>query len=222
MINFGDMITRHIARKRRPKQVGRYYPSEIGGCLRKVWFSYRMPRDKDPETVKIFHIGNMFHDFVAEVLKSEKNPDIRLVGEEVPFTIEDGDFTVSGRVDDIVMAEGDKEKILVEVKSTKMVDILNGPKDTHVKQLQMYMYAMKIFRGLILYVEKNTLKTREFDVEYDQNMVNGIMKRFRALHASLKSGAIPPAEARENGDMRWMCKYCDYYDECRRAETEGL
>ncbi|MBN2042665.1 MAG: CRISPR-associated protein Cas4 [Candidatus Aenigmarchaeota archaeon] len=221
MIGFGDMITRHLAREKRTKDVGRYYPSEIGGCLRKVWFSYRFPKDVDPEVIKIFHLGNMIHDFVAEVMKSEKNPEVTLVGEEVPFTIEDGDFTISGRIDDIVMLEGEDEKILVEVKSTKMTDILDGPKDEHVMQLQLYMYAMKIFRGIVLYIEKNTLKTKEFEVKYDQNSVNEVMKRFRALHANLKAETVPPAEAKENPDKRWMCKYCDYLEECQRAEIDG-
>lgn len=215
------MITRHLEREKRTKEIGRYYPSEIGGCLRKVWFSYKSPKETDPEVVKIFHLGNMIHDFVAEVMKSEKVPEVSLVGEEVPFKIEDDDFTISGRVDDIVMLDGENEKILVEVKSTKMVNILDGPKDEHVMQLQLYMYAMKIFSGIVLYIEKNTLKTREFDVKYDQNAVNEIMKRFRALHHSLKHEVIPIAEAREDSSKRWMCNYCDYAEECQRAEIEG-
>ena len=50
MFDFNQLVTRHIKRDyARSKTVGRYYPSEIGGCMRKVWYSYKYPQQLQPE-----------------------------------------------------------------------------------------------------------------------------------------------------------------------------
>lgn len=218
MIDFGSLIENFLKRERRAKTIGRYYPSEIGSCLRKVWFSYKIPKDIDEDTTKIFHMGNMLHDFIADVLRSEKNPGVRLLESEKPFTIDTGDFVVSGRVDDIVLVELSGEKFLVEVKSTRMLP--TGASGHHRKQLQLYMHALKIPKGIILYVEKHSLKTREFLLDYDPSEIEGIMKRFSTLHECLKKDVCPGPEARLSKDMGWMCRYCDYRDECIKRDAE--
>jgi len=37
MIDFNKLVDNHIAREHRPKQIGRYYPSEIGKCFGKTF-----------------------------------------------------------------------------------------------------------------------------------------------------------------------------------------
>jgi len=94
MINFDEMIDNYLFRKFRPKGVGRYYPSEAGMCLRKVWYTYKYPKETEPELLKIFEMGNILHNFVVEVLKSEKNPDVELVKSELPVKIQMDDIIV--------------------------------------------------------------------------------------------------------------------------------
>jgi CRISPR/Cas system-associated exonuclease Cas4 (RecB family) len=218
MIDFGKLIDRHLERGMRPKDIGRYYPSEVGSCLRKVWFSYKNPKEMDPETVRIFKVGNMLHDFVSEVLRSEKNPDIKLVQSEAPFKLEARDFTISGRVDDVILVEKSGERVLVEVKTTKMVSMTKEASQPHLMQLQLYMHALNIHKGIVLYIEKNSLQTKEFDVEYQPEKYAMIIERFNRLHKHLKSGALPAPEAKDDPSMKWMCGYCEYKEECKQAE----
>ena len=82
MIDFNKLIDDYLYRKNRPKKIGRYYPSEAGSCLRKVWYSYKYPKEVDTELRKVFEMGNILHDFVVDVLKSEKTPSVKLIESE--------------------------------------------------------------------------------------------------------------------------------------------
>ena len=69
--------------------------------------------------MKIFKVGFMMHDFVAEVLRSEKTPEVRLLESETPFRLDIGDFIVSGRVDDILLLEVENKKLLDKLTSAR-------------------------------------------------------------------------------------------------------
>ena len=53
MIDFNALIEKHLKVKFKPKKAGRYYPSEIGSCIRKIWYSYMFPKETDAELMKI-------------------------------------------------------------------------------------------------------------------------------------------------------------------------
>ncbi len=217
MIDFEKLIDSHLKRELKPKEIGRYYPSEIGNCLRRVWFTYRKPKEPDKEKLKIFQVGLMFHDFIAEVLRSEKTPEVRLIQSEVPFKLNFPDFQISGRVDDVLLVERNGEKLLVEVKSTKLLSVVKEPSPSHVMQIQLYMHALRIRNGMIVYVEKSSLQTKQYEVRYDPEYVKGVLERFRKLHESLRNGKIPEPEAKLSKDTEWMCRYCEYTEECEKA-----
>ena len=214
MIDFDKMIDNHLYKENRPKEIGRYYPSQIGSCLRKVWYSYKFPLDTSPELVKIFELGNILHDFVVKVLKSEKNPEVELVSTELPFKQEIEDFLVSGRIDNIIIIKASGKSILVEVKSTGNLDYIEDAAPHNVVQLQLYMHATGIHNGILLYVDKRNLKSKVFPVPYSEEEAKKIIERFKALHKFLKAGVPPDPEARESRKTVWMCKYCEYRDKC--------
>jgi len=218
-IDFDRIIDKYLYREARTKTVGRYYPSEVGQCIRKSWFSFKMPKPVEPGVTKIFEAGNLLHGFVVDVLKSDKTPEVTLIESESPLKMKIDDFEISGRIDDIIQLEHNGEKILVEVKSTKSVDFLREPSEQYMMQLQFYMHATGIHKGVILYMEKNTLKSKSFAVDYDKDLADTIIKRFKALHLSLTSNSIPHAEARQIRKNSWMCNYCPYKKECDEIES---
>jgi CRISPR/Cas system-associated exonuclease Cas4 (RecB family) len=216
MLDFDRLIEKHLEREQRPKAQGRYYPSEIGGCLRKVWYSYKHPQPVKMDLVKIFEVGNLMHDFIAEVMRSERNPEVELLQSEFPFKMEMDGFTVSGRIDDVLLVKESGERMLVEVKSTKSVDYTERPNASHVMQLQLYMHATGIHDGIVLYVEKATLRTKAFPVAYDAGAAGAAIERFRQLHRALTENTLPGPEARGSRETAWMCKTCDYAERCAR------
>jgi len=218
MFDFNQMVSKHIERQSYAKSVGRYYPSEIGGCMRKVWYSYRYPQEAQPELLKIFEVGNMLHGFVVEVLRSEKNKDVQLLRSEFPLKIHTPEFTVSGRVDDLVLVKTSGKTIVVEVKSTKSIDYVKEASEPHVMQLQLYMHATGIHNGTVLYVDKNNLQSKQFEVNYSEQQVKEIMHRFSQLHKLLTSNLLPIDEAKKSEAKQWMCRYCEYKEKCERNE----
>ncbi|MBS3073780.1 PD-(D/E)XK nuclease family protein [Candidatus Pacearchaeota archaeon] len=215
MIDFDEIIDKYLIHENKPKEIGRYYPSEIGGCIRKTWFSYKNPKEVGADLLRIFEAGNLLHEFISDAIKSEKNPDIELVKNEMPIRIEEKDFIISGRIDNLIMFKLNGEQYLVEVKSTKMLP--RYANESHEMQLQLYMHATNIHKGFLLYIQKDNLKTTSFESKYDENMAQNILRRFRELHLSLKNDKMPKPEAKLSDDKRWMCSYCAYKENCDKA-----
>jgi len=218
MIDFDKMIDKHLEREFYPKKIGRYYPSEIGSCIRKVWYSYKHPLEVRPDLIKIFHLGSIIHDFIVEVLESEKTPEVELLETEVPFRMKVDDFIISGRVDDLILVKKDNKKILIEVKSSKDISYVKDAKPNNVIQLQFYMYATGVNDGILLYVDKRTLETKSFEIKMDPEMGQKIIERFRNLHNCLVENRLPEPEAKQKTSMNWMCDYCEYRDKCIKNE----
>lgn len=215
-IDFNSMIDNHLAREHYPKKMGRYYPSEIGRCLRKIWYSYKYPKEVKPDLLKIFELGNILHDFVVEVLKSEKNPNVELLKYELPVKMDMGDFTISGRVDDLILLKDKGENVLVEVKSIKNIAYAKNPQSSHKTQLQFYMHASNVHKGMLLYIDKTTLQSKVFPINYNEEEAVQIVKRFDVLHDYLMNNKLPASEAKDDADTKWMCKYCEYTDRCEK------
>ncbi len=218
MIDFNKMVDRHIEREHKPKQIGRYYPSEIGGCSRKIWYSYMHPQQVSSELLKIFEVGNIMHGFVVEVLKSEKNKEVELLKSEFPFQVKLDDFVVSGRIDDLVQVKENGKSVLVEVKSTKSIEFLQKPQKSHESQLLFYMHALGIHGGIVLYIDKNNLQSKSFEVKYDKKKAEEIIMRFSELNQALKNCFLPKPEARESQETAWACNYCEYQEKCGKNE----
>lgn len=213
MIDFNRLIDNHLARESTHKKaIGKYYPSEIGGCIRKTWYSYKNPKPTEAKLARIFHTGDMLHEFVVDVIISEKNPEVELLEAEFPIKIEEKDFLISGRIDSIILVKLNNEKVLVEVKSCKYLP--KEHKEEHEAQLQLYMHATQIHEGIILYIQKDNLESKSFSIKYDEKKIEKIIERFKILDSSLKKGEIPEAEAKHNEEKSWMCDYCPWKTEC--------
>ncbi len=59
------------------------------------------------------------------------------------------------------------KNILIKVKSTKDVTFVKEPQTNHVTQLMFYMEATGVHNGIILYIDKNNLSNKIFEVEFD-------------------------------------------------------
>jgi CRISPR/Cas system-associated exonuclease Cas4 (RecB family) len=217
-IDFNALIDKHISRESRPKSIGRYYPSEIGRCIRKVWYSYKYPAEVEPELRRVFELGDILHDFIVDVLRDGKTPDVELLETEMPFKFPFNDFLISGRIDDLMLLKADSKKILVEVKSCQSVKRIRGPMLHHKTQLQFYMYATQVHTGILLYVDKSTLDTKSFNVNFSQKQARKILNKFRALHKHLTNGTLPAAESKKQKETKWMCGYCEYREKCTKDE----
>lgn len=220
MIDFDALVESYLKTERRPKAIGRYFPSEVGQCMRKAWYSYKEPRETDSSLLRVFEAGNRVHEFVVDVLKSDKTPEIELIEAEMPVTLEVDNFVIAGRIDNMIKINEDGKKVLVEVKSTGNLSMVTEAKREHSMQLQIYMHALQMPYGALLYIEKNTFKSKVFTVNYDKEFTHVIIERFRKLHNFLVENKLPDPEARMVPDMNWMCNWCPYKEPCFGTPVE--
>jgi len=214
MIDFNELVGNYLSRTSSPRQVGRYYPSQIGSCLRKVWYSYLYPVETSAELTRVFELGNMLHEFIVRVIQSDKNPTVELLESEFPFRCEIDDFTISGRIDDLVLVKADSKKVLVEVKSTSNSDYVTEPHASHAMQLQLYLHFFGIDDGLVVYIDKRNMQCKNFAIRYDVEQTLAAFERFRTLHGHLTHKSVPEAEARSSEKTIWQCTKCEYRDRC--------
>jgi len=222
MIDFDDIIDNYLKRELRAKETGRYFPSEAGNCLRKSWYSYKIPRETPKSIIKVFKVGMMLHDFISEVLISGVSKEVKLISTELPFKLEFDGLLISGRIDDIVHAKIEDKDILIEVKSTGDLGYVHDAQEGHIMQLQLYMHAFKILDGIILYVDKRNLKSRGFEVKYDEKIVDMALKRIKKLHGFLVENKVPDPEGRMFKEMKWQCKSCQYREECYKETPKEI
>ena len=214
MIDFDEMITNYLKRESYPKQKGRYYPSQIGSCMRKAWYSYISPVETDAELVKIFEVGNMMHEFIVRVIESDKNPHIHMLKNEFPFRHEIEDFVISGRIDDLILLKSENKKVLVEVKTTANINFITEPLTSNVMQLQLYLHFFSVDDGLLVYIDKRDMKCKSFEVKYNVDEALKILERFKMLHKKIVTNTVPEPEARSDEKTIWICKKCEYREKC--------
>jgi CRISPR-associated exonuclease Cas4 len=217
-IDFNELIDNYLAKEVRPRTVGRYWPSEAGGCLRKNWFTFKIPKEVDKPLSRIFEAGNRVHEFVADVIQSEKNQHVKLIDRELPIKIVRPGYVVTGRIDDLIMVKLEEKKYLVEVKSVKFLP--GEAREEHIMQLQLYMQAMGINDGIMLYIKKDDLSTAQFEIKYDEEVVKNVITRFDTLHEHLINNQPPVAEAKKIEEKTWMCSFCPYLKDCDKIEAE--
>ncbi len=222
-IDVGEIIDEYLNEESRPKKVGAYYPSEIGMCIRRSYYSYVLPKPTERAALRIFALGNNVHSFLAAALKDSK--EFSLVEEEKPIKIEyneDGaSFTIYGRIDDYVVTRATNKKIIIEAKSVGDISRVEEPDPKHVMQIMLYLNAEQADYGLLVYADKKNLAIRQFRVDYDNGLHKKTMTRFKDLDYHLKNKKLPPAEYYFDTKKVWECKYCPYFNECMQAIANG-
>lgn len=220
MADFQELVANHLTKPLCGKRLGQYHPSEVSSCLRKTWFSHKIKKQEDSRLRALFESSSMLQKFIINVLKSDPTLDIEVLKPEVHVRIEEKDFIISGKVDSLIIAEINKYKTLIDVKSVRLLP--QQARKSHIAQMQIYMHGTGVKSGTILYTHKDTLETAQFDVDYDKDKAANIINRFRKLHRFLAFNQIPPAEAKLEKNAENVCESCPYEAECIKQLKDSL
>gem|GEM_PF-4571352 len=207
------MISDYLRKGTESRKDGTYYPSDIGGCMRKLWYSYTKGAEPDMGKLTSIQLGRMMHGFLADVINSEKT-DIRMVKPRVAIMEKFEGITVEGDVQAMIISYEGREYVM-GVRATKWLDGVRRPDRIHSMQMNLYMHATGVPRAMIAYIEKSTLKTKTFTVKYVPEKAMLALKRFKKLHDCIIRDELPSPEAKQ-GNEKWQCSYCDYVSECAR------
>lgn len=152
---------------------------------------------------------------------------------EVP--VENSEYHILGHADGII--SDSKGKAVLEIKSVgvgtlryesydlfskyskgelsldKVWRNIRSPFVSHLRQVNLYMYALGIHDGVVIYEWKPSQEVKEFQIRFQEEMVADILAGCSTVKASLDSDTVPMRPMTASLDAQ-MCKSCPYYKRC--------
>jgi len=209
-----EIINKYYLDKQKDKNQTSFYISEAGKCPRAIFFKFKNVPKKDLEAniLRLFDHGEHMHQLIMKPLLSTR--DIHVVSSEVDIPPQQ---LVRGRADAIV-SDG-KDLYVLDIKSMNSM-IFNGlsePKPENVLQIQLYLHYFEISKGILLYVDKDKLNLKEFEVLYDQELVQSLLEGLSSLKEKIDSNIVPSRIP--DYPNNWQCRYCQFKGVCDSAAS---
>lgn len=208
-----DILNTSLTTERRDRVPGAFWASEVGKCPRNLYYSFAEKRSPTTENLRIFKVGTLFHEHIQNLIKDLEGTAFKSVVNEKYIMVTDmeTDLNITGQADIYITAFPPDSSFVVELKSEKNIYYRNSPSTHHVSQLMIYLRALRIDHGYIIYIQKDNLQTKTFRVDYDKDLFNGIMSKMRSLYKSMLDMELPAKSAEA-----WECKFCPYKPLCEK------
>lgn len=207
-----ELIDQFYTDKQRDKEQTRFYITDAGKCHRAIFFKFKKaPREEmEARVLRMFEHGDYIHQLIMKPLLSTR--DVRVVASEVNIGPQE---LIAGRADAII-SDG-KDLYVLDIKSmnSMVFRTLEIPKEENVNQIQLYLHFFKIPKGVLLYVNKDTLELKEFSVRYSPDFVQSLLKDLVDLKTKIDKNIVPSrlSEYPQN----WQCQYCAFKEICAIA-----
>jgi hypothetical protein len=179
-----------------------FHPSTLSQCPQKLYESYLIDdystQQVDPVTSRIFENGHSVH---KRLQRNFRDAGL-LVDEDV--SIHDDKYEICGEIDGLLKYWD--ELMVFDLKSVnkKKFMTMYKPEDSHVIQVNIYLYCLGLRYGFLFYECKDNQLTHEFLVEYDSDIVLPVFKKIKYVQQCLKDNIVPPCEGGYEG-----CRWCD-------------
>jgi len=217
MFNLSELIDKFYLEKQRDRDQQHFYVTDAGRCSRALFFKFKnAPRkEMEPNILRLFDHGDHIHQLIMKPLLGMR--EIHVVASEVNIPTQE---MISGRADAII-SDG-KDLYVLDIKSmnSMLFEKMECPKEENVDQLQLYLHYFKVPKGILLYVNKNTLDLKEYMVDYDKKRVGGLLKRLEDTREKIEANIIP-AKLEDYPD-NWQCRYCQYKPVCVLANSKEV
>lgn len=252
-MNLIDMVHTYLKQEREEhaqkrldeNRTGKYYPSSVGQCKRKV--VYQMlgyPQGEiDGRNLLIMENGTYFHNRMEDLFSkmgimiapelSLKDEELRISGRSDAiiwnFINQDkvkdlytDEITLKDKEENVVYQGPASDVLIVEFKSIKDRGYeeyvpKTKPKREHEMQLQLYFYLTGIRQGLVYYEDKDNQNQKYFHITYNEQLVNEIVGDIRFIIQCIDEGKLPD---REFEPTSFQCRYCDFRDICHPVKKD--
>lgn len=135
-------------------------------------------------------------------------------------------FNTFGSCDGILHRKEGKinKRYVLDIKTSNTRNFLyakeNGPKENYIVQLNIYMYALGIEQGLILYINKDNNDLLEFEIKLDKFLVETILEELTGeLNWYGRKSELPPIHFKCKKDTSSTFKQCKFNSFCIGCET---
>jgi len=210
-----ELLDKFYLDKERDREQHHFYITDAGKCGRAIFFKFKnVPREKyTADLLRLFDRGDYLQMQMLNAMFSlgiVRASEICIPPQEL----------ISGRADAIITLNN--ELYIVDFKSMNSILFRNliEPKKDNINQIQLYMHFFKIFKGILLYINKDTLELKEFVVEYNPTLAKKLLKDLDELKRKIDSDIIPPRipDYAKNSE----CRYCQFKEICRLAGEKEI
>lgn len=196
-------------------KIDAFHPSYTSVCVRWWYLMFNgleVVKPFDARTHRIFDYGNDMHERFCSYFK---NMGI-LVDTEIPVKL-DEPVPIRGRADAIIKwPKKDGKLRVVELKSISPDGFTirkhyQKPREDHMAQIQIYMKALAIHDGIILYEDKGSQALLSFDVTFDEELFEKKVRVWKRAYKYITEGTLPARPYKKNSEH---CTSCDIRDLC--------
>lgn len=217
-----------IEKSKEKRDYGKYWSaSSAGYCMRKLVFErlgVPTTSEPDPRRQRVFEAGHIFHEWVQRLTRDAG------VSIEQETELIDDTLLVKGHFDDLVSLDG--KLILYDIKTSnsKSFGYKNSVSHFHRMQVGTYMYMLRkrlkwdaelqahvddikqLSEGRILILEKDTLRTKEFQVLWDKELAMDVYQYWSTLNGYWKKNKLPNCTCADyEGGFMAKQQYNDYF-----------
>lgn len=216
---------------------GKYHPSSMFQCTRKVVYNVRGVPASEPLDLKSqrrFYIGHRLHEVVQAAI--DVTPGVEAFYPE--FEADVPALNIAGHGDGLILLSNGNW-LLLELKSIRKTGFRYGLREENLKQAKAYAAAVRIYGVkalspstglmeqlpplgdklvgiLVVYVEKEDLDIREHFIEWEDSFHDFVVDRVNELNMYIEAeGSLPPRIPKDkNGNKNWQCRFCPYQRKC--------
>jgi CRISPR/Cas system-associated exonuclease Cas4 (RecB family) len=210
-----ELLDQFYLDREKDREQHHFYITDAGKCPRAIFFKFKnVPREKmTPQVLRMFDHGDYIQMQILSNLFSlgiVRASEIKIPPQEL----------ISGRADAIITLNNDLYVVDFKSMNSMVFKNLTEPKEDNVNQIQLYLHFFKIPRGILLYINKDTLELKEFLVEYDSARAKKLLAELSDLKTKIDSNIIPKRISSFPDD--WQCQYCQFKEICTTAGAENI
>ncbi len=214
-----------LAESKKERDYGDYWSaSSAGYCMRKLVFErLGVPKTKedDPRQQRVFSAGHLFHEWLQRLTVAAG------VSVEQETELQDEDLMVRGHFDDLIKVEDDLILYDYKTASSKSFGYKNSVSYFHRMQVGTYLYMLRkgkykdLTEARILILEKDTLRTKEFQVTWDKALALDVHDFWTELNDYWKKNDLPTCTcADQEGGFMAKEQYNNYFYNGEPCSTE--
>jgi len=210
-----ELLDQFYLDRERDREQHHFYITDAGKCPRAIFFKFKnVPRAKmTPEVLRMFDHGDYIQMQILNNLFSlgiVRASEVKIPPQEL----------ISGRADAIITFNNDLYVVDFKSMNGMVFKNLAQPKEDNLNQIQLYLHFFKIPKGILLYINKDTLELKEFLVEYNPIVAKNLLKDLEDLKTKVDSNIVPDRISGYPDDFQ--CKYCQFKEICQMAGKSTL
>ncbi|KPJ73018.1 hypothetical protein AMJ48_02630 [Parcubacteria bacterium DG_74_1] len=205
-----ELIDKFYMDRQRDKEQHHFYITDAGKCPRATFFKFKnAPREKmDARVLRMFDHGDYMQMQILSTLLSlgiVRASEINIPPQEL----------ISGRADAIISLGNELYVVDFKSMNSMIFKNLSSAKEENINQLQLYLHFFKIPKGILLYINKDSLELKEFIINYNPTLARTLLEDLSALKNKLDKNIVP--QRIPDYPDNWQCQYCQFKEICAAA-----